>query len=35
VLAGEGSETMPEEGHQMPSEDEAGPRPVDPGGPPK
>jgi hypothetical protein len=34
VLAGEGSETMPEE-HEMPSEDEAGPRPVDPGGPPK
>jgi uncharacterized damage-inducible protein DinB len=35
VLAEEGSETMPEEGHEMPSEDEAGPRPVDPGGPPK
>jgi hypothetical protein len=35
VLAGEGSETMPEEWHEMPSEDEAGPRPVDPGGPPK
>ena len=34
LLAGEGSETMSED-HEMPSEDEAGPRPVDPGGPPK
>ena len=34
LLAGEGSETMPE-AHEMPSEDEAGPRPVDPGGAPK
>jgi hypothetical protein len=29
LLAGEGSETMPDAGHEMPSEDEAGPRPVD------
>jgi hypothetical protein len=34
LLAGEGSETMPEE-REMPSEDDAGPRPVDPGGPSK
>ena len=35
LLAEEGSETMPEEATQMPSEADAGPRPVDPGGPSK
>jgi hypothetical protein len=34
-LAGEGSETMPEEAPEMPSEEDAGPRPMDPGGPSK
>ena len=34
LLAGEGSETMPDE-REMPSEEEAGPRPVDPAGPSK
>jgi hypothetical protein len=29
LLAGEGSETMPDEAHEMPSEDRADPRPVD------
>jgi hypothetical protein len=35
LLAGEGSETMPEEAEEMPSEEDAGPRPVDPGDPSK